>query len=133
MLVAMAGTHQIWQFNLIKNKIGCFAGNGKEAHIDSTVSLQQTSWAQPSGLSIIPREGVPSELLVADAESSTIRGINLETKQSSRNLVGGSENPLSLFAYGDKDGFGKDVRLQHALGVHWVDVPITKFGVQSQT
>jgi len=40
MLVAMAGTHQIWQFNLIKNKIGCFAGNGKEAHIDSTVSLQ---------------------------------------------------------------------------------------------
>lgn len=76
---------------------------------------------------------MPAELLVADSESSTIRGINLETKNSSRNLIGGSENPRNLHAYGDKDGFGKDVKLQHALGVNWVDIPVSKFGIHSST
>jgi hypothetical protein len=50
-------------------------------------------------------------LYVADSESNIIRAIDLTTQQV-KTLVGGD-----LFEFGDVDGKGDDVRLQHPLGL----------------
>jgi hypothetical protein len=44
----------------------------------------------------------------------------MKTLTSSRNLVGGDNNPKNLHAYGDEDGVGTAGKLQHPLGVHFV-------------
>ena len=51
-------------------------------------------------------------LYVADAESNIIRAIDLPPTNEVRTLVGGD-----LFEFGDVDGKGDNVRLQHPLGV----------------
>jgi DNA-binding beta-propeller fold protein YncE len=57
------------------------------------------------------------ELIVADSESSSIRVVNLKSG-GSRSLAGGDPMiPENLFRFGDHDGTGSDVLLQHPLGV----------------
>jgi len=102
--IAMAGPHQIWKLDLDKNEVSTFAGSGREARLDG--SLRESGFAQPSGLAIIGQT-----LYVADSESNIIRGIDLNTGQV-KTLVGGD-----LFEFGDVDGAGDDVRLQHPLGL----------------
>jgi hypothetical protein len=63
--------------------------------------------AQPSGLATDGRA-----LYVADSEISAIRQIELGARGALRTLVG-----LDLFEFGDVDGAGSQVRLQHPLGV----------------
>ena len=56
-------------------------------------------------------------LYVSDAESNIIRAIGLGPNAKVRTLVGGD-----LFEFGDKDGSGDGVRLQHPLGLaRWND------------
>ncbi|HEX5888742.1 MAG TPA: thioredoxin-like domain-containing protein [Pyrinomonadaceae bacterium] len=102
--IAMAGPHQIWKLDLDKNEVSTFAGSGREARLDG--SLRESGFAQPSGLAIIGQT-----LYVADSESNIIRGIDLISGQV-KTLVGGD-----LFEFGDVDGTGDDVRLQHPLGL----------------
>lgn len=102
--IAMAGPHQIWKLDLDKNEVSTFAGSGREARLDG--SLRESGFAQPSGLAIIGQT-----LYVADSESNIIRAIDLNLGQV-RTLVGGD-----LFEFGDVDGTGDDVRLQHPLGL----------------
>lgn len=110
-LIAMAGTHQIWKWDLNDNFAANFSGNGSEQNLNSDNPLE-VAWAQPSGLAL---NG--DELLIADSESSAIRGLNIKTK-SARAIVGGdSKAPRNLFDFGDVDGVGDDAALQHPLGV----------------
>jgi hypothetical protein len=51
-------------------------------------------------------------LYVSDAEANIIRAIDLSPGGKVRTLVGGD-----LFDFGDEDGSGNDVRLQHPLGL----------------
>ena len=102
--IAMAGPHQIWKLDLDRDEVSTFAGSGREARLDG--SLRESGFAQPSGLAIIGQT-----LYVADSESNIIRGIDLNTGQV-KTLVGGD-----LFEFGDVDGAGDDVRLQHPLGL----------------
>jgi len=102
--IAMAGPHQIWQLDLEKNVVSTFAGSGNEARQDG--ELLAAGFAQPSG---ITTDG--QTLYTADSESNIIRAIDL-VKGQVRTLVGGD-----LFEFGDKDGAGDDVRLQHPLGI----------------
>jgi len=102
--IAMAGIHQIWKFDIEKNKIGRWAGSGDESIDDG--SLNQSSFSQPSGLSLIE-----NKLFVADSEDSAVRVIDLKKKQV-KTLVGSG-----LFDFGDKDGKFSKARLQHVLGV----------------
>ena len=44
----------------------------------------------------------------------------MKTLKSTRNLVGGDNNPKNLHAYGDQDGVGIEAKLQHPLGVHFI-------------
>ena len=117
--IAMAGPHQIWQLDLDKQTVGTFAGSGREARTDGVrLSANELSFlsksaafAQPSGLTTDGKS-----LFVADSESNIIRAVDLGAMGQVKTLVGGD-----LFDFGDKDGAGDEVRLQHPLGVLWQD------------
>ena len=102
--ITMAGMHQIWKLDLDKQEISTFAGSGREAREDGP--LLEAGFAQPSG---IASDG--QKLYIADSESNIIRAIDLPSGQV-ETIVGGD-----LFDFGDVDGAGDDVRLQHPLGV----------------
>ena len=102
--IAMAGPHQIWKLDLDTDTVSTFAGSGREARLDG--SLQEAGFAQPSGMAVIGQT-----LYVSDAESNIIRAIDLANGQV-KTLAGGD-----LFEFGDVDGTGDDVRLQHPLGL----------------
>ena len=102
--IAMAGPHQIWKMDLEKNEISTFAGSGREARLDGP--LLESGFAQPSG---IASDG--KILYIADSESNIIRAIDI-AGGTVETIVGGD-----LFEFGDVDGSGDNVRLQHPLGV----------------
>jgi len=106
--IAMAGPHQIWVYCPSARRVDVFAGSGAEARVDGT--LDDAAFAQPSG---IATDG--ASLYIADSETSSIRQINLDTGRVTT-LVG-----EDLFEFGDVDGSGAGVRLQHPLGVAYAD------------
>jgi thiol-disulfide isomerase/thioredoxin len=103
--IAMAGPHQIWKLDLQMREVSTFAGSGREARIDGPVD--EAGFAQPSALATDGKT-----LFVSDAEANIIRAISLGPGAKVRTLVGGD-----LFDFGDKDGLGDEVRLQHPLGL----------------
>ncbi|HWG41958.1 MAG TPA: thioredoxin-like domain-containing protein [Gemmataceae bacterium] len=103
--IAMAGHHQIWTMDLEKGKVAPFAGSGRENIRDG--SLITSCFAQPSGLATDGKT-----LWVADSEVSAVRAVPLEGDDEVKTVVG-----EGLFEFGDKDGQGNKVRLQHALGL----------------
>lgn len=119
LFIAMAGMHQIWKMPLDESKIGAYAGNGREDIADGPLlpgtpyGLQFASFAQPSGLS---SDG--KRLFVADSEGSTVRSVPFDPNGKVETLVGLTG---TLFDFGDTDGSGRDVRLQHPLDVAWAD------------
>jgi len=102
--IAMAGTHQIWSLDLDTRYVQPFAGTGREGLQDGPIA---SAWfAQSSGLAL-----AGNHLYVADSEVSAIRDIDLAAGTVST-LVG-----EDLFVFGDQDGEGAAVRLQHPLGI----------------
>ncbi|HEY4241465.1 MAG TPA: thioredoxin-like domain-containing protein [Kofleriaceae bacterium] len=104
--IALAGAHQIAAYDPKAGTIRAFAGNGREARRDGRGL--DASFAQPSGLAT---DG--TTLYVADSETSSIRAVTLATAEV-RTLVG-----EDLFVFGDVDGTGDTVRLQHPIGIAW--------------
>jgi hypothetical protein len=102
--IAMAGTHQIWTLDLDIGTVAPFAGTGREGLLDG--AKDEAWFAQSSGLAILN-----GHLYVADAEVSAVRDIDLRTGRVTT-LVG-----EDLFVFGDQDGEGDTVRLQHPLGI----------------
>ena len=107
LVVAMAGPHQIWVVDLLHGQAYPYAGTGEEARTDGPVNT--ATFAQPSGLAIDPSTSL---LYVADAEANVIRAVSLPPANSVSTIAGGD-----LFKFGDADGSGDAVRLQHPLGV----------------
>jgi thiol-disulfide isomerase/thioredoxin len=107
--IAMAGSHQIWKLDLATGLAGPFAGNAAESDKDGPAA--EAELAQPSGLAL-DDNGI---LYFADSESSSIRFT--DTAGGRVDTVVGAED--GLFAFGDVDGTGVEVRLQHPLGVVW--------------
>jgi thiol-disulfide isomerase/thioredoxin len=103
--IAMAGPHQVWAMNLQHEEIGPYAGSSREDRIDGP--LMEAALAQPSG---ITSDG--TNLYIADSEVSAIRSVSLNPRGNVGTIVG-----LALFEFGDVDGQGDMVRLQHPLGV----------------
>lgn len=107
--IAMAGSHQIWRLDLESLEAAPWAGSGAEALHDD--ALPSAALAQPSGLAT---DG--QRLFFADSESSAIRWADLGPGGGVHTIVG-----TGLFDFGDRDGAGDEVRLQHPLGVAWHD------------
>jgi DNA-binding beta-propeller fold protein YncE/cytochrome oxidase Cu insertion factor (SCO1/SenC/PrrC family) len=108
--IAMAGHNQIWTFNPAKESVAIYAGNGREDIIDGPV--RTAAFAQPSGLATDGKS-----LFVADSEVSAIRALPLVGLVGNVSTVVGK----GLFIFGDVNGSGNQVRLQHALGVAHLD------------
>ncbi len=104
--IAMAGRHQIWKMDLITGKIGTYIGSGRENIADD--SFLESSLAQPSG---ITTDGL--NIYFADSEVSAVRSADITGKKSKVNTIVG----VGLFDFGDIDGIGDNVRLQHPLGI----------------
>ncbi len=115
-VVAMAGTHQIFSFDPRTGDLAVYAGTGLEGLEDGGPA---ESWfAQTSGLS----EAADGTIWLADSESSALRSItpgcttpaDTEAAQGRqvRSAVG-----TGLFDFGFRDGAAEQARLQHPLGV----------------
>jgi DNA-binding beta-propeller fold protein YncE len=107
LFVAMAGFHQIWTINVKTGEAAPLAGSGRENIVDGP--LRQAALAQPSG---ITSDG--THLYIADSEVSGVRDILAGAGGYVRTIVG-----TGLFDFGDKDGEGEHVRLQHPIGIAW--------------
>lgn len=104
LFIAMAGSHQIW-VRIDDERMGVFAGTGAEALVDGP--RDEAAFNQPSDLLL-----AMGHLFVADAEASAVRAIGLDEEMRVMTLVG-----QGLFEFGDVDGRGPDVRLQHPTGI----------------
>ena len=112
LFIAMAGSHQIWAL-LGEQQLGPWAGAGFEALVDG--SRAKAGFNQPSDLA-----AGNGYLYVADAEASAVRAISLPVGATDTapgepevtTLVG-----QGLFDFGDVDGVGDEVRLQHPIGI----------------
>jgi DNA-binding beta-propeller fold protein YncE len=105
LFIAMAGTHQIWSVDVSTGKSRVHSGTGGEDIRDG--DNQNALLAQPMG--IVARG---EKLYFADAESSAIRWADSLEDGAVGTIVG-----TGLFDFGDVDGKGDDVRLQHAQGL----------------
>jgi DNA-binding beta-propeller fold protein YncE len=103
--IAMAGPHQLWKMDLKTGEIGTYAGSGYENIRDG--SFESAALAQPSG---ITTDGL--KLYFADSEVSGVRTADLNPDGRISTIVG-----QGLFDFGDIDGKGSRVRLQHPLGI----------------
>ncbi|KAL9265959.1 SUPPRESSOR OF QUENCHING 1, chloroplastic-like protein [Drosera capensis] len=103
--IAMAGQHQIWEYNTSDGTTKAFSGDGYERNLADYLGMgvqplngqssASTSFAQPSGISLSSDVKVA---YIADSESSSIRMLDLKT--------GGSR----LLADQDVDPSTKQVR-----------------------
>ncbi|NKG19294.1 NHL domain-containing thioredoxin family protein [Paeniglutamicibacter terrestris] len=108
-IIAMAGTHQIFSFNPVTAVLSVFAGTGLEGLADGAPG---ESWfAQSSGLAS-DKEG---NIWVADSETSALRRLVLNDEGT----VAAVETAIGagLFDFGFRDGAAAEARLQHPLGV----------------
>ncbi|HMB04553.1 MAG TPA: thioredoxin-like domain-containing protein [Isosphaeraceae bacterium] len=113
LLIAMAGQHQIWRYDLGSKQVGAWAGTGREDVGDGP--LGSAAFAQPSGLAT---DG--QHLFVADSEGSAIRSVSFARKGARVSTLAGTHDlpqGQSLFAFDDIDGRAGEARLQHCLGV----------------
>ena len=95
---------ELWVYVPAQDRLSAFAGTGAEAHVDGRPA--EAALAQPSGLELFGRY-----LIFADSETSSVRFLDLQQRQVGT-LVG-----QGLFDFGDTDGRGAEVRLQHPLDV----------------
>lgn len=110
--VAMAGPHQLWSLDLESKRLEPYAGSGREDIRNG--SLKNCALAQPSGIVADDKF-----MFVVDSEGSAVRQIPFDPDGKVTTIVGTSDLPSgrSLFEFGDVDGKGDEVRLQHPLGI----------------
>ena len=114
-IVTMAGIHQMWTYRpAALSEDGFFADEGALAVLAGTTQeglvdgpLEQSWWAQPSGVSV----DANGAIFVADSETSAIRVISADRSEVST-IVG-----EGLFDFGHVDGSLGDARMQHPLGI----------------
>ncbi|WP_269939684.1 NHL domain-containing thioredoxin family protein [Arthrobacter sp. HY1533] len=106
-VIAMAGTHQIFGFDPATGATTVVAGNGLEGLLDGPAG--QAWFAQPSGIT----EDAKGNLWVADSETSALRVLTFADGVATVETAIGE----GLFDFGFRDGDAAQARLQHPLGV----------------
>ena len=101
--VAGAGRHQIWRIE--GASVSLFAGAPGEDIVDGPAHAALL--AQPMGI-----VGGADRVDFVDAESSAVRFVTLGREPKVQTIVG-----TGLFDFGDVDGVGDEVRLQHPQGI----------------
>lgn len=107
-VIAMAGTHQIFSFDPLTGAVAIVAGNGLEGLLDG--APHEAWFAQPSGLA----EDADGNIWVADSETSALRKLVIDDEGT---VTVESAIGKGLFDFGFRDGAAAEARLQHPLGV----------------
>ena len=107
-VIAMAGTHQIFSFDPLTEAVAIVAGNGLEGLLDG--APHEAWFAQPSGLA----EDADGNIWVADSETSALRKLVIDDDGT---VTVESAVGKGLFDFGFRDGEASEARLQHPLGV----------------
>jgi hypothetical protein len=102
--IAMAGTHQVWEYDLGKRAMRVVAGSGQPGMNDGVGAY--ASFAQPAGLALVQQT-----LYVVDSAASAVRSVHL-ANGGVQTLVG-----QGLYEFGDQDGTRSAARLQFPLAV----------------
>lgn len=97
--IAMAGSNQIWEYDLGQARLKLVAGSGALGIADGP--SRNAMFAHPAGMALVQQT-----LYVADSGTSAIRAIQL-TQSSVQTLVG-----QGLYEFGEQDGQRRDARLQ---------------------
>ena len=107
-VIAMAGTHQIFDFEPASGAVTVVAGNGLEGLLDGPA--EQAWFAQPSGVT----EDAKGNIWVADSETSALRILKFsdDGAVTVQTMIG-----EGLFDFGFRDGDASQARLQHPLGI----------------
>jgi thiol-disulfide isomerase/thioredoxin len=100
--IAMAGTHQLWEYDVNRGTVSVIAGSGRESIDDGKYPLNSLS--QPSGLATLG-----TALYFVDAETSSLRRLANNTITT---LIG-----TGLFDFGYAEGSNVSALMQHPLGV----------------
>jgi hypothetical protein len=103
-VIAMAGIHQLWQFDPLTGMVDVLAGTTNEGLVDG--EYRQAWFAQTSGLAV-SNDG--ETLWLADSETSALRSLH---NGLVRTHIG-----VGLFDFGFRDGAASNARLQHPLGI----------------
>ncbi|MGP9487277.1 NHL domain-containing thioredoxin family protein [Glutamicibacter sp. AOP38-B1-38] len=108
-IIAMAGTHQIFSFDPVTSAVNVFAGSGLEGLADG--KPLEAWFAQSSGLTLDTNDDV----WIADSETSALRRLEIDAQGNAvavHTAIG-----AGLFDFGFRDGEAEQARLQHPLGV----------------
>ena len=105
LFVAMAGNHRIYAIDKREGKAHRHAGSGAEEIVDG--AAHEAALAQPMGIC-----AKAERLYFTDAESSAVRWADSRSNGNVHTLVG-----TGLFDFGDVDGEGDAVRLEHPQGI----------------
>jgi NHL repeat-containing protein len=106
LFVAMAGVHQIWGIDVgARGAPALRIGSGAEDIHDGPHA--EAALAQPMGIT-----SAGGRLYFVDAESSAVRWAHTDPSGRVATIVG-----TGLFDFGDKDGVGDEVRMQHQQGL----------------
>lgn len=111
LVVAMAGTHQIFSFDPLTGAVDILAGTGLEGLLDG--SGDKAWFAQSSGLA----EDAAGNIWVADSETSALRRLSFTTDDAGTAVAVDTAVGAGLFDFGFRDGDAGEARLQHPLGV----------------
>ena len=103
--IALSGVHRIVSIDPASGVVTPFCGSGREEIIDGPHA--EAALAQPMGMATDGRR-----IYFADAETSAVRWADLDRSGSVGTIVG-----TGLFDFGDRDGIGDEVRLQHPQAV----------------
>ena len=111
LVVAMAGTHQIFTFDPLSRSVDILAGTGLEGLLDGP---GDSAWfAQSSGLA----EDADGTIWVADSETSALRRLSFTADDGGTQVLVSTAVGAGLFDFGFRDGAAGEARLQHPLGV----------------
>ena len=103
--IAMAGVHQLWSLDLATNAMGVNSGNFREDIIDGPHA--EAVLAQPMGITSDDRR-----LYFVDSETSAVRWSDTDPAGHVGTITG-----TGLFDFGDRDGVGEAVLMQHPQGI----------------
>lgn len=102
--ISMAGSQQVWEFNLGERRLDLVAGSGKTEFRDG--AGQRAGFGQPTGLALVQQA-----LYVADAGASAVRSVQTASGMV-QTLVG-----QGLYDFGDADGVRSVAKLQSPQGL----------------
>ena len=102
--LAMAGTNQVWEYELAQARLKLLAGSGELGIADGPA--RSAMFAHPAGLA-----QVQQTLYVADSASSAVRAVQVAHGQV-QTLVG-----QGLYDFGEQDGQRREARLQLPLAL----------------